>query len=153
MAGRERAFLVLRAGIPSQEQSISTKSTEAEGGHNRMVTLEISPGTPHPLPRKGLELRNRLMSSPPLVVPKAPSCRHCVMLMRGRLIGWVSSNCLKRPVQGEPSPKPLLPPSPDRLHSEPVLSPGMPWWEVLVPTFQESAWPSRRAHAHHLPSF
>lgn len=93
------------------------------------------------------------MSSPPLVVPKAPSCRHCVMLMRGRLIGWVSSNCLERPVQGEPSPKPLLQPSPHRLHPEPVLSPGMPWWEVLVPAFQESAWPSRGAHAHHLPSF
>lgn len=54
------------------------------------------------------------MSSPPLVVPKAPSCRHCVMLMRGRLIGWASSKRLERPVQGEPSPPPLLPPSPAR---------------------------------------
>lgn len=72
-----------------------------------LMTPGNLPCTPHLLPRKGLELWNLRKSSPPLVVPKAPSFRHCVMLMRGRLIGWASAR--KDLCGGEPEPTAFAP--------------------------------------------
>lgn len=106
-------------GFPFQKRAIfSSRPPGLKAIKAReLVAYWNTPSTLAPLlPEKGLEPRNPLISSPPLVVPKAPPCRHCAMLMRGSLIGWASSSSSAGRLRGERGwtrlgPKPTAPDS------------------------------------------